>query len=87
MPSSHRLKVHWAPQNYFPTPAPQATPHPHPLQMSIESLLSDPYGFRWEVPMTLSSGSVNLLEQLTELRKTACLPDDQFIMKERNSGP
>ena len=43
-------------------------------------------GYTSEVSTIPSSGSINLLEQLTELRKTFYLLDYPFIVKEYNSS-
>lgn len=43
-------------------------------------------GYKSEVPMTPSLSLMNLLEQLTECRKTVFLLDYQFIIKGCNSG-
>ena len=45
-----------------------------------------PTGSKSEVPTTPSLGSINLLEQLTELRETFYLLDYWFIIKGYNSG-
>ena len=42
--------------------------------------------YKLEVPTTLTLGSVDLLEQLTELREIFYLVDYQFIIKEYDSG-
>ena len=61
-----------------------------PLQMPITSpgchLGFWPTGYRLEVPMTPSLGSINLLEWLTKLRKPVYLLDYWFIIKGYNSG-
>ena len=45
-----------------------------------------PTGYKSEVPMTPSSGLINLLEWFTELRETFYFLDHQFITKGYNSG-
>lgn len=45
-----------------------------------------PTSYRSEIPTSLSLVLVNLLEQLTELRETFYLLDNQFITKACNSG-
>ena len=45
------------------------------------------YGYKLKVSKTLSSGSINMLERLTEFRKTVYLLDNQFVIKVYNSGP
>lgn len=42
--------------------------------------------YRSEVPMTLSWGLINLLEQRTELRKPVCSLDCQLIIRKYNLG-
>ena len=63
---------------------------PRPLQMLVTSpgchLCFWPTGYKSEVPKTPSSGLINLLEQLTELRETFYLLDHQFIIQGYNSG-
>ena len=59
------------------------------LQMSnakLSLVLSTNWLNKSEVPITLSLGSSNLLEQLTDLRKTLYLLDYCFIIKRCNSG-
>ena len=55
-------------------------------QPRLLPMLLTSYICRLEVPMTLSLGSINLLEWLTELRETFYLLDYQFILKGYNSG-
>lgn len=43
-----------------------------------------PTSYKSEVPRILSSGLINLLEQLMELRKTFYLLDHRFLIKEQN---
>ena len=45
-----------------------------------------PPGYKSEGSTTSSLGSINLLEQLTELRETFCSPGYWFIIKGYNSG-
>ena len=59
---------------------------PSPLQMPFVTCVSDPLGYRLEGPTNVSSGSINLLEWLTELRETFYVLDDWFIRKSYNSG-
>ena len=42
--------------------------------------------YRWEVPMTFSSGLISLLEWLTELKEKFYLLDHQFLTQRYNSG-
>lgn len=58
---------------------------PRPCQMPIASLgcylCFWPYGYRLEVPTIPSLGSINLLEQLAELREIVFSLDYRFITK------
>lgn len=66
-----------------PCPARYHPPH------TLETLVGSPgcylsfwhTGYKPEIPMTLSSGSVNKLEWLTEVRQTVYLLYHHFIMK------
>lgn len=49
-------------------------------------LCSWPTGYKLEVPTNPSSDSINLLEQLTELRKISGSLGFQFIIKQCNPG-
>ena len=67
-----------SPQDYLPSP----------LQMPTTSL--DCYlcfglnGCKSDDPMILSSGLINLVKWLTELRKILYLLDHQFVIKQNN---
>lgn len=61
-----------------------------PLERPISNLGCHMYycstGYRLEVPMTPSSGFINLLEWLTDCRETFYSLDYQFIVKGYNPG-
>lgn len=53
-----------------------------PLQMPITAHQLLTISYRLEVPMTSSSGSINFLELLTELRETCSLLHCQLIIED-----
>ena len=69
---SHRLRA----QSRKTSPAP-----PMPVANPVCYLYFWPTGYRSEVLITPTLGSINLLKGLTELRETFYLLDHQFIMK------
>ena len=84
----HRLRV----QSYKTTLPPiLLLPNLYPFQMPMESpgcyLCFWPNDHTWEIPMTPSLGLMNLLEQLTKLRRTFYLLDILLTWKHSKSCP